>query len=168
MPAPSEDPRYRWGHGERGRLLLEPRSAWYVQGEATGLGPVTVAYERQGSGEPVVLMHGLGCHRQTWDPVIPLLTDRREIIAMDLPGFGQSPDLDPGVPRNLETAMLWLGAVFTVFLRGCPGLRAGEESDSCGAGQGWPDRRQGDPVSTPDGGDVAHDDRELSTVSRLR
>ncbi|MFI6356607.1 MFS transporter [Streptomyces sp. NPDC050743] len=25
---------------------------------------------------------------------------------------------------------------FTGFLRGCPGLRAGEESDSCGAGQG--------------------------------
>ncbi|MEV6297474.1 alpha/beta fold hydrolase [Streptomyces sp. NPDC051896] len=97
---------------------------------------MTVAYERQGSGEPVVLMHGLGCHRQTWDPVIPLLTDRREIIAMDLPGFGQSPDLDPGVPRNLEMAMLWLGAVFTGFLRGCPGLRAGVESDSCGAGQG--------------------------------
>ncbi|MFI6359918.1 hypothetical protein ACIBJF_46860 [Streptomyces sp. NPDC050743] len=25
---------------------------------------------------------------------------------------------------------------FTGFLRGCPGLQAGEESDSCGAGQG--------------------------------
>ena len=84
--------------GERGRILRESRPAWYVQGEAAGLGPVMVAYERQGSGEPVVLLHGLGCHRQTWDPVIPLLTDRREIIAMDLPGFGQSPDLDPGVP----------------------------------------------------------------------
>jgi hypothetical protein len=28
------------------------------------------------------------------------------------------------------------GAGFTGFLRGCPGLQAGEESDSCGAGQG--------------------------------
>ncbi|MGW4518828.1 hypothetical protein ACWEO4_44700 [Streptomyces sp. NPDC004393] len=27
-------------------------------------------------------------------------------------------------------------AWFTGFLRGCPGLQAGEESDSCGAGQG--------------------------------
>ncbi|MFI6357553.1 hypothetical protein ACIBJF_34100 [Streptomyces sp. NPDC050743] len=27
-------------------------------------------------------------------------------------------------------------ADFTGFLRGCPGLQAGEESDSCGAGQG--------------------------------
>ena len=55
--------------------------------------------------------------------------------------------------------------LFTGFLRGCPGLQAGEESDSCGAGRGWPDRRRGDPVSTPHGGDVAPDDRELSIVS---
>ncbi|MBC2868563.1 alpha/beta fold hydrolase [Streptomyces mexicanus] len=96
--------------GDRGRILLESRPAWYIQGEAADLGSVTV-----GSGEPVVLLHGLRCHRQTWDPVIPLLTERREIIAVDLPGFGQSPDLDPGVPRALETAMLWLGSIFTAL-----------------------------------------------------
>ncbi|MER6406210.1 hypothetical protein ABT269_22380 [Streptomyces viridosporus] len=38
-------------------------------------------------------------------------------------------------------------AGFTGFLRGCPGLQAGGESDSCGAGQGKPDRRQGDSAS---------------------
>ncbi|NGO06764.1 hypothetical protein G5C60_03565 [Streptomyces sp. HC44] len=36
------------------------------------------------SGEPVALLHGLGCHRQTWDPVVPLLNGQREIIATDL------------------------------------------------------------------------------------
>ncbi|KUO20087.1 alpha/beta hydrolase [Streptomyces dysideae] len=76
---------------------------------------MTVAYERQGTGEAVVLLHGLGCHRQAWDAVVPLLTGRREIIAMDLPGFGQSPDLDRGVPRDLETAVAWLGSVFTAL-----------------------------------------------------
>ncbi|MFI6353800.1 cytochrome ubiquinol oxidase subunit I [Streptomyces sp. NPDC050743] len=59
-------------------------------------------------------------------------------------------------------------AVFTGFLRGCPGLQTGEESDSCGAGQGQPDRRQGDPASTPHGGDAAHHDQELPTVSPLK
>ncbi|MGI5507652.1 thioesterase II family protein [Streptomyces sp. CA-106131] len=58
--------------------------------------------------------------------------------------------------------------VFTGFLRGCPGLQAGEESDSCGAGQGQPDRRQGDPASTPHGRDAAHNGQELSTVSPPR
>ncbi|GAB2879092.1 alpha/beta fold hydrolase [Streptomyces deserti] len=101
--------------GERGKVVVEPRSAWFVQGQAADLGPVTVAYERQGAGEPVVLLHGLGCHRLAWDPVVPLLTGRREVIAMDLPGFGQSPDLDPGVPRDLETAVVWLGSVFTAL-----------------------------------------------------
>jgi pimeloyl-ACP methyl ester carboxylesterase len=101
--------------GERGQVVVEPRTAWFVQGHTADLGPVTVAYERQGTGEPVVLLHGLGSHRLAWDPVVPLLTGHREVIAMDLPGFGQSPDLDPGVPRDLETAVAWLGSVFTAL-----------------------------------------------------
>ncbi|MEV0633481.1 alpha/beta fold hydrolase [Streptomyces sp. NPDC050619] len=106
--APTQD-------GERGHVVVEPRAAWFVEARAAGLGPVTVAYERQGTGEPVVLLHGLGCHRQAWDAVVPLLTERREIIAMDLPGFGQSPDPDPDVPHDLETAVAWLGSVFTAM-----------------------------------------------------
>ncbi|WKX15801.1 alpha/beta fold hydrolase [Streptomyces sp. NL15-2K] len=100
---------------ERGHVVVEPRTAWFVQGQAADLGPVTVAYERQGAGEPVVLLHGLGSHRLTWDTVMPLLTEQREIIAMDLPGFGESPDLDPGIPRDLDTAVLWLGSVFAAL-----------------------------------------------------
>jgi pimeloyl-ACP methyl ester carboxylesterase len=98
-------------------LLGEPlsRAAWFVEGRAADLGPVRVAYERQGAGEPVVLLHGLGSHRLAWDPVVPLLTGHREVIAMDLPGFGQSPDLYPGVPRDLATAVGWLGSVFTAL-----------------------------------------------------
>ncbi|MFC9912383.1 alpha/beta fold hydrolase [Streptomyces sp. NPDC059862] len=113
-------PTLRWepaagAEEQRGKVVVEPRAARFVQGRAADLEPVTVAYERQGAGEPVVLLHGLGCHRQAWDSVLPLLTGQREIIAMDLPGFGQSPDLDPGVPRDLQTAVVWLGSVFTAL-----------------------------------------------------
>ncbi|MEV5440727.1 alpha/beta fold hydrolase [Streptomyces sp. NPDC052682] len=101
--------------GERGHVVVEPRTAWFVHGRAGDLGSVTVAYERQGAGEPVVLLHGLGSHRLAWDPVVPLITGQREVIAMDLPGFGQSPDLDPAVPRDLETAVAWLGSVFAAL-----------------------------------------------------
>jgi pimeloyl-ACP methyl ester carboxylesterase len=55
--------------------------------------PSTLAYGRSGSGEPLVLLHGLGSSRHAWDPVIPLLTDRFDVIAVDLPGFGQSAPL---------------------------------------------------------------------------
>ncbi|MGI5508988.1 hypothetical protein [Streptomyces sp. CA-106131] len=67
-----------------------------------------------------------------------------------------------------ELKSSWERLGFTGFLRGCPGLQAGEESDSCGAGQGQPDRRQGDPASTPHGRDAAHNGQELSTVSPPR
>ena len=52
---------------------------------------VTLAYDRQGSGPPLVLLHGLGHRRQAWDPVVPLLAARHEVVTVDLPGFGASP-----------------------------------------------------------------------------
>ncbi|MFE6765691.1 alpha/beta fold hydrolase [Streptomyces sp. NPDC057689] len=64
---------------------------------------VSVAYERSGSGEPLLLLHGIGHHRQAWDPVIPILAVEREVIAVDLPGFGASPALPDGVPYDLAT-----------------------------------------------------------------
>lgn len=53
--------------------------------------PVTVSYARVGSGEPLLLLHGIGHHRQAWDPVVDLLATERDVIAVDLPGFGASP-----------------------------------------------------------------------------
>ncbi|MFB8086633.1 alpha/beta fold hydrolase [Streptomyces sp. col6] len=64
---------------------------------------VSVAYERSGSGEPLLLLHGIGHHRQAWDPVIPILAVERDVIAVDLPGFGVSPALPEDVPYNLTT-----------------------------------------------------------------
>ena len=49
-----------------------------------------LAYARSGSGEPLVLLHGLGSSRHSWDPVIPLLAERFDVVAIDLPGFGDS------------------------------------------------------------------------------
>lgn len=55
-----------------------------------------IAFERWGSGFPVVLVHGLGSRRQVFDPIIAGLAARHEVIAIDLPGFGASPP-DPTV-----------------------------------------------------------------------
>jgi pimeloyl-ACP methyl ester carboxylesterase len=56
-----------------------------------------LAYETHGSGEPLVLVHGLTHRRQAWYPVLEHLTGHREVILIDLPGHGESPDL---VVRN--------------------------------------------------------------------
>jgi pimeloyl-ACP methyl ester carboxylesterase len=56
-----------------------------------------LAYDRQGSGPPLLLIHGIGSRRGVWDPVVGLLAREREVIALDLPGFGDSPPLPDGV-----------------------------------------------------------------------
>ena len=49
--------------------------------------------ERTGAGRPLVLVHGLGSSIRNWDPVIPALSAEREVVAVDLPGFGASAPL---------------------------------------------------------------------------
>jgi pimeloyl-ACP methyl ester carboxylesterase len=54
-------------------------------------------YHREGSGSPLVLVHGIGATWQCWLPVIPGLAEHHDVIAVDLPGFGGSVDL--GIPE---------------------------------------------------------------------
>jgi pimeloyl-ACP methyl ester carboxylesterase len=57
---------------------------------------VTLSHHRGGAGEPLVLIHGIGSFFQVWEPVLPALEAEREVIAIDLPGFGASAVLDGG------------------------------------------------------------------------
>ena len=59
---------------------------------------VDLSYFRTGSGPPLLLLHGLGMGKVVWRPVVPLLAREREVIAIDLPGFGDS----PRGPRTIE------------------------------------------------------------------
>jgi pimeloyl-ACP methyl ester carboxylesterase len=71
----------------------------------------TLAFSRTGGGEPLVLLHGLGSFRQAWDPVVPALAAVADVVAVDLPGFGESPPLPDGVepsPAALALAVAGL------------------------------------------------------------
>jgi pimeloyl-ACP methyl ester carboxylesterase len=59
-----------------------------------------LSHHRAGSGEPVVLIHGVGSQWQVWEPVLAPLERERDVIALDLPGFGDSPSLPIGVVPN--------------------------------------------------------------------
>jgi pimeloyl-ACP methyl ester carboxylesterase len=57
-----------------------------------------LAFDRSGSGPRLVLLHGVGHRRQAWSPVLDRLTAHRDVIAVDLPGHGESPALRGGRP----------------------------------------------------------------------
>ena len=78
-------------------------------------GPPTLAFDRRGSGEPLLLLHPLGADRSVWQPVIEPLAAEHEVIAVDMPGFGASAELAEDVPATPEaiaaTAVATLGSL---------------------------------------------------------
>ncbi|KQY55984.1 hypothetical protein ASD11_16010 [Aeromicrobium sp. Root495] len=71
-----------------------------------------LAYTRQGSGPPLVLLHGIGHRRQIWDPILDDLATRYDVIAPDLSGFGESPAFAGGVAYSMENAVEHLAGQF--------------------------------------------------------
>lgn len=57
-----------------------------------------LAHHRTGSGPPLILVHGIGLDRCCWEPVRGVLERERDVIAVDMPGFGESPLGDQTVP----------------------------------------------------------------------
>jgi pimeloyl-ACP methyl ester carboxylesterase len=72
-----------------------------------------LSFSRTGSGEPLVLVHGLGSSKASWLPVVDRLAERFDVIAVDLPGFGDSPAL----PDGIEPMPAALAAVLAAFLQ---------------------------------------------------
>lgn len=73
---------------------------------------MTLAYTRRGDGPPLVLLHGLGSARQAWDPVLDALAERFDVLAVDLPGFGESAAL----PADVEPLPAVIAANVASFL----------------------------------------------------
>jgi len=48
---------------------------------------------RRGRGRPLLMLHGLGGSNCSWQTITTPLALAREVIAVDLPGFGESPPL---------------------------------------------------------------------------
>jgi pimeloyl-ACP methyl ester carboxylesterase len=65
----------------------------------------SLGFTRRGSGAPLVLIHALGADRRMWDPVVDRLAVERDVIAVDMPGFGDSPAISPTAPADLAAAV---------------------------------------------------------------
>jgi pimeloyl-ACP methyl ester carboxylesterase len=71
---------------------------------------VALAYDLTGAGTPgsaLVLLHPLGADRRMWDSIVGRLGETHQVIALDLPGFGESPPLtgEAPTPRALAAAV---------------------------------------------------------------
>jgi len=66
-------------------------------------------YHRRGSGDPLVLIHGVGSRWQVWHPVLDRLTVERDVIAIDLPRFGASPLPPTGTRARISTLARLVG-----------------------------------------------------------
>ena len=76
----------------------------------------SLAVTVEGSGPPVLLLHGIGSSRESFDRQFPLLARRYRCIAWDAPGYGASedpvraPGMD-GYAAAAATVLRQLGAV---------------------------------------------------------
>ncbi len=72
--------------------------------------PLGTAYCEVGRGEPLVLIHGVGMRLEAWGPQIEQFRHSHRVIAVDLPGHGESPRLKYGA--RLPEFVAWLGIFF--------------------------------------------------------
>ncbi|MEE4538190.1 MAG: alpha/beta hydrolase [Erythrobacter sp.] len=73
---------------------------------------MTMHYTRTGRGKPLLLVHGLGATAGSWETISPALSQVRDVIAVDLPGHGQTrEEADSGTFEGLARSLdEWLGA----------------------------------------------------------
>ncbi len=57
---------------------------------------VETCYWREGSGPPLLLLHGIGGSAAGWLTTLPALIPTHEVLAPDLPGFGRTEPLQTG------------------------------------------------------------------------
>ena len=66
-----------------------------------------------GHGTPVLLLHGLAANKLSFVPTLDGLSDRYEVHALDLPGFGRS---DKPLPHGKRYSPAWMASVIRGYL----------------------------------------------------
>ena len=66
-----------------------------------------MAHDVTGAGPPLLLIHGITESRRVWDPLVPALAEHHTVVAVDLPGHGESADAPDGAydPVSMAAAV---------------------------------------------------------------
>ena len=86
-----------------------------------------VSYLQAGEGEPLILVHGVGMNAGSWYPQIEVLSQHFQVIAVDMPGHGESDAFRH--PVMLRDYVDWLAA----FLQTLPQQKFAVAGHSMGA-----------------------------------
>jgi abhydrolase domain-containing protein 6 len=70
-------------------IRLRRRKAGLVD-RAVEIDGIKIVYSEGGAGEPLILLHGFGADRSSFDMVAATLTKHYRVLIPDLPGFGAS------------------------------------------------------------------------------
>jgi len=73
-----------------------------VTGQYADVNGINLYYETHGSGRPLVLLHGGLGSGEMFEPVLPQLTQRHQVITVDLQGHGRTADID----RPLDAVLM--------------------------------------------------------------
>src|SRR5437588_8773608 len=63
-------------------------------GQYAEVNGVKLYYETHGTGRSLILLHGGLYSSEMWGPVLPLLAERHQVVAVDLQGHGRTADID--------------------------------------------------------------------------
>jgi pimeloyl-ACP methyl ester carboxylesterase len=78
---------------------------WTTQTKGTGqyanVNGINLYFETHGSGRPLILLHGGLGSGEMFGPVLPLLAERHQVIAVDLQGHGRTADIDRPIDVRL-------------------------------------------------------------------
>lgn len=91
-----------------------------------------LSYQIEGSGHPLLLIHGWGVTYAVWRHLVPLLAPHFQLILVELPGMGAAGDYIPDKPyymacaESLEELRAALGIEQWAMLAYSTGTRAGE------------------------------------------
>ena len=75
--------------------------------EANGIGKyadvngINLYYETRGDGRPMILLHGGLMSGEMFGPILPALTERHQVVAVDLQGHGRTADTDRPIDIRL-------------------------------------------------------------------
>lgn len=67
-----------------------------------------LAFDRLGEGPPLLLLHGTTSSREIWAPLLGKLAQRADVLAVDLPGHGDSPPSSYSPPRWAQEVLAFL------------------------------------------------------------